>query len=164
MQTILELLISYLPRELKVFSESLWSVSWHQQLILCFETATGCSMNRFNFDTKHRLHSLSAQSPKTVFLHIRCLSPLTCIFVKTPPTFQQFSRKAHRTQKGSLNVYQFIRMDTIQKQPNGREVEGKAWGQKMQGASLSSSGSHSTDTLVCAPPGSSSSLLAEQFL
>ena len=81
---------------------------------LSFQTLTGCSLNRFDFDTKHRLHSLSAQSPKTVFLHIRCLSPLTCIFVKTPPTLQQFSRKAHRTQKGSLNVYQFMRMDTIQ--------------------------------------------------
>ena len=130
---------------------------------LSFQTPTGCSLNRFDFDTKHNLHSLSAQSPKTVFLHIRCPSPLTCTFVKTPPTFQQFSRKAHRTQKGTLNVYQFIRMETIQKQPNGRKVEGKAWGQKMQGASLSSLGSHSPDTLVCSPPGSSSSLLAEQF-
>ena len=36
---------------------------------LSFQTPTGCSLNRFDFDTKHRLHSLSAQSPNEQLHH-----------------------------------------------------------------------------------------------
>ena len=63
MQTILELLISYLPRELKVLSESLWSVSQHQQLILWVSRHQLGAQWMGSILTLNRLHSVKYSAP-----------------------------------------------------------------------------------------------------
>lgn len=165
MQTVLELLISYLPRELKVLSESLWSVSRHQQSILWV------SRHQLGAHWIGSILTLNTDFTAYVRSPLR-LSSFTSDVLRHSPVllskpllrFSSFPERLTELRKAPemfTNLLGWIQFRSYQMQERWRARRGDRGGKELpcplQAATLGI-------PWYVHHPGSSSSLLAEQFL